>query len=195
MKTLFTFALAGLLASSSLAANSNEDLLANTDAQAKFKKVNVLLHEGIGKTKVAILDENGKILHQRTLKVKDENLLLPYDLSEFPSGEYQVKISADDEEVIYKVETFERKLTPEELPLVAYGKAIDTHTVHITVVGLTQPGVKVTIRRSDSNKIIHAEVVDQAEGFQKDYKLQGLEAEDVYFQLEDQLGRKKTIVL
>ena len=64
MKTLFTFALAGLLATSSFAANENEDLTALSSVTSRFQKVNVLLREGIGKAKIAIMDEDGKMLHQ-----------------------------------------------------------------------------------------------------------------------------------
>lgn len=193
MKTLFTFALAGLLAISTLAANSNEDLLADTDARAKFKKVNILLNEGVGKAKVAILDDEGKVLHQRKVNVGDEKVIVPYDLNNMPCGEYQVKITTEDEEVIYKVETFDRKPEIGELPLMAYGKIVDDETVNIAVIGLTEPGVEVTVRYADSNKIIHTETVDHPDGFRKDYKLKGVNPEDVYFQLTDNLGRTKTL--
>jgi hypothetical protein len=58
MKTLFTFALAGLLATSSFAANENEDLMQLSSIHTKFQKVSVFLKQGIGKTKIAIKDEN-----------------------------------------------------------------------------------------------------------------------------------------
>ena len=54
MKTLFTFALAGLLATSSFAANENEDLMALSSVNARFQKVNVLLREGIGRLRLPL---------------------------------------------------------------------------------------------------------------------------------------------
>ncbi|NVJ87300.1 MAG: hypothetical protein HWE15_13400 [Algoriphagus sp.] len=193
MKTLFTFALAGLLATSTLAANSNEDLLDNTDARAKFKKVNVLLKEGIGKTKVAILNEDGKILHQRKVKVGDEKVLIPYDLNNMPCGEYQVKISTEEDEVIYTVETFDKRLEMDEYPLMAYGKIVDDETVNIAVIGLSEPGVDIKVRYADSNKLIHAETINHPDGFRKDFKLKGVSPDEVYFEITDNLGRTKNL--
>lgn len=193
MKTLFTFALAGLLATSSMAANSNEDLLENTDARAKFKKVNVLLNEGIGKTKVAILDEDGKILHQRKIKVGDEKVLVPYDLKNLPCGEYQVKISTEEDEVIYTVETFDKRPKMDEYPLMAYGKIVDNKTVNIAVIGLTEPGVDVKVRYVDSDKLIYTETINHPDGFRKDFKLKGVSPDEVYFEITDNLGRTKNL--
>ncbi|MDF2159272.1 hypothetical protein [Algoriphagus sp. CAU 1675] len=193
MKTLFTFALAGLLASSSFAANDNDDLMALSDVGTKFKKVNVLLKDGVGKAKVAIMDQDGKMLHQRKVKVEDQDLVIPYDLNELPCGEYKVKITTEEEEVLYTVETFERAPAKEEMPLVAYGKKLDDETVHLAVVGLMEPGVEVKIRYEANGNLIHSEEIDQPEGFKKDYKLKGVSPEDVYFELKDSLGRTRVI--
>lgn len=193
MKTLFTFALAGLLATSALASNDNEDLMALSDARAKFKKVNVLLKEGVGKAKVAILDENGKILHQRRVKATDENVLVPYDLNSLPCGEYQVKITTEDEEVTYTVETFDKKKEIREYPLMAYGKIIDGETINLAVIGLTEPGVDVKIRYEENDKLIYTETIDHPDGFRKDYKLEGVNPEDVYLEVTDVKGRTRIL--
>ncbi|WP_026954350.1 hypothetical protein [Algoriphagus vanfongensis] len=193
MKTLFTFALAGLLATGALASNDNEDLMALSDARAKFKKVNVLLKEGVGKAKVAILDQNGKILHQRRVKVSDQQVLVPYDLNDMPCGEYQVKISTEDEEVTYTVETFEKTPEIREYPLMAYGKVIDGETINLAVIGLAEPGVDVKIRYEDSDKVIYAETINHPDGFRKDYKLEGVNPEDVYLEVTDIKGRTRIL--
>jgi len=193
MKTLFTIAMAGLLATSTLASNSNEDLMALSTASARFKKVNVLLKEGIGKAKVAILDEDGKMLHQRKVNVKDQQVIVPYDLNEMPCGEYQVKITTEDEEVTYKVETFERKKIIDEYPLAAYGKKVDDQTINLSVFGLTEPGVRVKVRHEDSDAILHSERINVSEGFTKDFKLQGLSPEEVYLEVTDSKGRMKIL--
>jgi hypothetical protein len=193
MKTLFTFALAGALSLSSLAANAAEDLMALSNVQAKFKTVNVLLKEGVGEAKIAIYDQTGRKLHQRKVKVGDHDTIIPYNLSEMPCGEYQVKISTDEEEVVYKVSTFDKKKATAELPLAAYGKKIDQETINLTVVGLDEPGVDVEIRHSISNKVIFAEEIDSEEGFRKNYKLKGVSPEEVYVKVTDSHGRTKAL--
>jgi outer membrane lipoprotein-sorting protein len=192
MKTLFTFALAGLLATSSFAANENEDLMELSSIHTKFQKVSVFLKQGIGKTKIAIKDENGKMLHQRNIKVK-ANVMVPYNLDRLPVGEYQVIISTEDEELIYIVETSERVPEIVEYPLMAYGKLIDDHTINLAVIGLNEPGVDVKIRMERGDKILYEEKIDQAEGFKKNYVLNGINPSEVYFELKDALGRTRII--
>lgn len=193
MKTLFTFALAGALSLSSLAASAADDLLALSSAQAKFKKINVLLKEGVGEAKVAIYDPSGKKLHQRKVKVSDEQLILPYNLDDMPVGEYKVQISTENENVEYKVTTFEPAPAPEALPMVAFGKTIDEETIGLTVIGLTEPGVKVEIRNESSNKLIFSESIDQEEGFRKNYSLRGVAPKDIYVKVTDSKGRVKNL--
>lgn len=190
MKTLLTFALAGLLATSSFAANEN--LMALSSVNANFKHINVTLKDGVGKAKIAILNEDGKILHQRSLNVK-KDLMIPYNLDQMPCGEYQVKISTDDDELTYTVETFEKETMPIEYPLMAFGRQIDYDTINLTVVGLDDPGVDVKIRMENGHAIIYQELVTQPEGFIKDYKLKGISPQDVYFEVKDVLGRTRIL--
>jgi hypothetical protein len=193
MKTLFTFALAGALSFSTLAANAADDLMAMSDVKANFKKVNVLLKGGVGEAKVSLFDQTGRKLHQQKVTVGELNLILPYNLSDMPAGEYLVKISNEEEEVVFEVETFEKPAPIAALPLVAFGKIVDDQTVNLSVVGLDEPGVQVEIRSAENNKVIHQEQVDQAEGFRKNYKLKGVSPDEVYFQITDAKGRTKTI--
>lgn len=162
-------------------------------SQAKFKKINVLLKEGVGEAKVAIYDPSGKKLHQRKVKVSDEQLILPYNLDDMPVGEYKVQISTENENVEYKVTTFEPAPAPEALPLVAFGKTIDEETIGLTVIGLTEPGVKVEIRNESSNKLIFSESIDQEEGFRKNYSLRGVAPKDIYVKVTDSKGRVKNL--
>jgi hypothetical protein len=192
MKTLFTFALAGLLATSSFAANENEDLMALSSVNARFQKVNVLLREGIGKAKIAIMDEDGKMLHQRKVKVQGD-VMVPYNLDHLPVGEYHVMITTVDEEVVYTVETFERIPEVVSYPLMAYGKLINDNTINLAVIGLNEPGVDVKIRMERGDKILYQEQIDQAEGFRKDFILNGINPSEVYFELKDAQGRTRII--
>jgi hypothetical protein len=194
MKTLFTLALAGALSFSSLAAPlADDDLMALSDVKAKFKKVNVLLREGVGEAKIALFDHSGKKLHQRKVKVGDTDVIVPYNLSDLPVGEYKVRITTDDEQVDYTVETFEKPAPAPKLPLMAYGKIVNGQTINLTVIGLDEPGVEVEIRYAVSNKVLHSEHISEPEGFRKNYKLNGVTPDDVFLSVKDSQGRSKTI--
>ncbi len=193
MKTLFTFALAGLLATSSFASVENEDLMELSNVQAKYKKINVLLKDGIGKARVSILDESGKLLHRRNVQVKNGDIVLPYDLTELPCASYQVKISTEEEEVSYSVETFEKLKKSHEYPLMAYGSMVDDQTINLAVIGLNKPGVDVKIKTEKGNKTLYQEMINQPEGFKKDFKLEGVTPSEVYFEVSDSQGRTRII--
>jgi|SRR5690606_26604223 len=194
MKTLFTFALAGLLATSTFA-NVAEDLKANSSVHTNYKKLSVHLNEGVGKAKIAIYDMKGKKLHQRSVKA-NEDLHVPYDMNNLPCAEYKVMITTDEEEVSYVVETVEEvKPAPKVLPLMAYGKKIDNNTINLLVVGLEEAGTDVKIRKVADDKLVHEEVVDQPEGFRKNYRLNGVAAQDVYFEVTDAKGRTRKIYI
>lgn len=195
MKTLFTLALAGALSFSSLAASAADDLMALSNVKANFKKVNVLLKGGVGEAKVSLYNMSGKKLHQKKVNVGEGDMILPYNLTELPCGEYKVKITTDEEEVTYTVATFDKPTPVKELPLMAYGKVLDDDTFSLVVVGLEEPGVQVEIRSQDTNKSIHQEEINQPEGFRKNYKLKGVSPEDVYIYLKDSKGRTKSIFL
>ncbi|MDR7130640.1 uncharacterized protein (DUF2141 family) [Algoriphagus sp. 4150] len=193
MKTLFTVALAGALSLSSLVANASEDLRALSTVNSTHKKVNVMLNEGVGNAKISILDQDGKVLSNRKVRVKDENLMVPYNMDNLPAGEYQVKIVTDLEEVTYKVTTSDAPIPAAALPLMAYGKTVNENTVGLTVVGLTEPGVKVEAYSAKSGKVIYSEYVDQAEGFKKDYSFNNMKSNDIYLKVIDSQGRSKTL--
>ncbi|MGM0946070.1 MAG: hypothetical protein ACQEW9_12875 [Bacteroidota bacterium] len=193
MKTLFTFALAGLLSTGLFSSSFAEGLAANSEVKAKFKKVNVLLKERVGKVKVVLMDKEGKILHSKKVTVTDQQMILPYDLNDMPCGAYQVKITTDEEEVVYDVATFEKRIAAENLPLMAYGKVVDQQTLNLSVIGLEEPGVEVSLKHNLNNKAIFSEYVSQKEGFRKNYKLRGISPQDVYFELKDAKGRSKKL--
>ncbi|PZX49576.1 hypothetical protein [Algoriphagus chordae] len=195
MKALLTLALSGLLATSTFAANGPEDLKENSTVHTNYKKISVHLNEGVGKAKIAILDMNGKKLHQRSVKAKDE-VHVPYDLNGLPCAEYQVMITTEDEQVTYTVETVEKEEpTPVVYPLMAYGKKVNDYTINLVVIGLEEAGVDVKIKTVAGDRLVHEELVDQPEGFRKNYKLNGVDAEDVYFEVTDAKGRTRTIYI
>ncbi|MCE7055541.1 hypothetical protein LZF95_12710 [Algoriphagus sp. AGSA1] len=192
MKTLLTVALASVFTFSSFIASASEDLRSLSTVNAKDKKINVTLNEGVGTAKISILSPEGKLLSNRKVRVKNENLLVPYNMENMPAGEYQVKIITDQEEVIYKVATT-AKPEAAALPLMAYGKTIDENTVRLTVVGLLEPGVEVEVYSNDSGKVIHSEHIDQNEGFIKDFSFTNFETKDIHLKVTDLKGKSKTL--
>lgn len=192
MKTLFTLAMAGALSFSALA-NADDDLMALSDVNSNFKKINVLLKEGVGNAKIILLDKEGHKLHQRKVHVKGDDLMVPYNLEDMPSGEYQIKISTDDEEVVYTVKTKEKPISASDYPLMAYGKLINDNTINLTVIGLLDPGVDVKVKTEKGGRLIHEEFIDQPEGFKKDFTFNGINPEDIYLEITDAIGRTRII--
>ncbi|WP_296700844.1 T9SS type A sorting domain-containing protein [Algoriphagus sp.] len=191
MKTLLALAIASTISFSALAAD--EDLRELSGVSSSFQKINVTLKSEVGNAKISILDQNGKNLSNRKVHMKNTDVVVPFNLSGLPEGEYLVKIATEEEEVIYSVETNERPIPVEDLPLMAYGKAIDENTVNLAVIGLTQPGVKVEIHSSESGKLIYEEYIDQPDAFKKDFSLKGVNCEDIYMELTDSIGRKRVL--
>ncbi len=190
MKTLLTFALALSLGASTFANTEKESIAALSNVKVHDQKVNVSFQEGLGKVKLSILNESGQKLHQQTFKVK-ENLMMPYDLSNLPEGEYYFMIESkngeEDDKAVYTVTS---KAAPEELPLMAYGKALDKTSFRLAVVGLEQPGVDVRIWHNNG-KVIFTENINQEEGFSKVYHVDNMTVKDVSVQVTDAKGRTK----
>jgi hypothetical protein len=195
MKTLFTVALASALSFGSLVASASEDLKALSTVHSNYKKISVTLTEGLGDAKISILDADGKRLSSRNVRVKDENLMVPYDLKNLPAGEYQVKIATDQEEVVYTVETKDQPIATAALPLMASAKIVDNNTVKLTVMGLQEAGVDVEVYSMVSNEVIYTDHVIQAEGFKKDYSFSKINISEIYLKVTDAQGRSKTLNL
>ncbi|MCL6261438.1 DUF3244 domain-containing protein [Aquiflexum sp. TKW24L] len=195
MKKLLTLALAATLGVASFANASNEGIEEMSSVRSKDKKVSISLKEGLGKVKLAVLDSDGKKLHQQYVKVKGD-MQIPYDFSLLPAGEYQISIESNikepnAEKMIYTVET---KEAPAPLPLMAYGKSIDENSFRLAVIGLEEPGTKVEILDQKGNAIF-SEKIDQPEGFAKVYHLKNLTTKDVSLKVTDATGRTKTLYL
>ncbi|EAZ82609.1 hypothetical protein [Algoriphagus machipongonensis] len=190
MKTLFTLAICCSLSLSAIAA---EDLKELSSVNTIFQKVKVSLKSGVGDAKIFIMDMNGKKLCKRKVHVEDSNVVVPYDMGHMPEGDYLVKISTDDEEVIYEFNTKARPKKAESLPLMAYGKTVNDATVSLSVIGLTVPGVNVKIFSAENGKLIYEEYISEPEAFKKDFALKGVQSDDIYMEVNDAQGRKRTL--
>lgn len=193
MKTLITLALAASMGLASLAHASNENAAALSSVTTKDNKISVYLKEGMGKVKLAILDENGKTLHSQRVKVKTD-IKVPYDLSKLPSGEYHVLIESNIKEnnADYTIYTVETKEEPIAYPLMAYGKNLDNSAFKLTVIGLEEPGVEVTIVDS-KGKVLLKESIQEPNAFKKVYRLENIKTENVSVIVKDQKGRVKNL--
>lgn len=191
MKTILALAMASAISFSALAAD--EDLRELSGVNSTFKKINVTLKSEVGDAKISILDESGKKLADRKVHLKNTDVVVPFNLNSLPEGEYLVLIETKEEEVIYEIETVDRPIPASELPLMAYGKAVDDNTINLSVIGLTKPGVKVEIHSANSGELIYEEYINQPEAFKQDFSLKNLKADEVYMELTDALGRSRTI--
>lgn len=190
MKKILTMAMIATLGLSGFANAMNENVESLTDVKNSNNRVKVILKEGLGKVKLEVIDPNGKTLHHQTVMVKND-MMVPYNLSELPVGNYKLKIESgsksNTEVAYYKVE---RKLTKEEMPLMAYRKDLDHDTIKLTVIGLDEPGVKVQIF-DKSGKEVHKEEIRQPEAFSKTFQLVNLNSKDVSIQVTDSRGRQR----
>ncbi|WP_343854791.1 hypothetical protein [Algoriphagus jejuensis] len=193
MKTLFTVALASALSFGAFSVQASDDLKELSTVNTNYKNVKITLKEGVGNAKVSILTPEGKLLSSRKVNVQDGNVVVPYNLTNLPAGEYQVKIVTNEDEVSYTVETMDQPIPASELPLMAYGKSLDENTVRLAVIGLLEPGVQVRIFASETGKMIHEERIDQPEGFTKNFSFDGMSSDEVYMEVSDAKGRTKTL--
>jgi hypothetical protein len=195
MKKLLTLALAATLGVATLANASNEDLKTLSSVKATEKKVNITLREGLGKVRLAIMNADGKKLHQQFVKVK-QDVMVPYDMSQLPAGEYQVLIESNIKEPSHDMAMFtvETKDSKSDLPLMAYGKSIDDDSFRLSVIGLEEPGVQVEIF-DHKGKTIYSEKINQPEGFTKVFHLSNLTTKDVSIKVTDTIGRTKYLNL
>lgn len=189
MKMLLTSALILGISFLSFGEPADESLMEVTSVRTNHQKVIITFKQAMDKVYISILDAQGDLLVKKKYRTK-EPVTVPYNLSDLPEGNYQVKIETVDEIAVYEIKTIERKKV--EYPLMAYGKLKGRNTVNLLVVGLEKPGVQVDIYNHLHQKI-KSEYIDQPEGFSKDYKFVGSGVPKVYFHLKDSQGRSKYI--
>ncbi len=188
MKTLFTSVFVFCLVFLAAASPAKESLMALTSVESKDETVKVSFKEAVGKVAIVILDENGKIMARNRYNAK-EALVIPFNLSGLPEGNYVVKVRTKDEVALYEVETKE-KAPAFERPIVAYGKLKDPYTVNIMVLGIETPGIQVDVFNSQNYRIA-TDKVNEKDGFTRDYRFTDMKVEGLYFRIKDAQGRTK----
>jgi len=172
----------------SLANAAVEPLKELTSVWTKYKKVHVTFDAPMDKVYISFLDAKGNQISKTNYKTR-EAVTVPFNLSNLPAGDYQVKIETEDEVEIFRVTTFEKN---EKKPLMAYGKFKDRNTINLLVVGLEKPGVTVDIYNEAQRKI-SSEFIKEPEGFSKDYTFLNQDPGKIYFHVKDVQGRSKFV--
>lgn len=166
-----------------------ETLMELTTVRTKYEKVRVTFQQAMDKVFISILDEEGKLVAKKRYK-SAEPMTVPYDLSNLPAGEYQLKIETEDEVAVYDIKTEEQKIVKK--PLMAYGKFKNDNIVTLLVVGLEKPGVTVDVYNGPGQKV-STEQINVPEGFSRDYRFVNQNADKVYFRVKDSQGRIKYV--
>lgn len=193
MKTLLSLVAAGLLASTSIANASNEDLKDVATVVAKDQKVSLYLNQESGPVKVTLLDERGKVLAKSKIKDYDKDVVLPYNLENLPEGNYSLEVSSNEDQMIYDFTTTKSEFQPVAPGMMAYGKEVGNNSLKLTVIGLQEPGVEVTIKEKFSDKVLLTETIDQPEAFSKVYKFNNIDTSDVMVEVKDKKGKVKSL--
>ena len=189
MKMLLTSILTLGISILTFAGTKDKPLKELTSVRESYQLIQGTIDEAMEKVFFSSYNDKGDMIIKRKYKVK-EPITIPYNMSRLPTGDYQVKIETENEVAVYEVKTFSK--ANYKLPLMAYGTLKEQNTVTLLVVGLEKPGVTVDIYDQLGSKI-GSDYIDQPEGFSKDYKFVGQEADRVYFHLKDAQGRTKNV--
>lgn len=186
MKTLFTLIAAVLVSLNSFAGPSLKKLEQITGIEHQDQVVNLIIREAVGKVSVSIFDEAGKLVEKTSLRA-NEPVLIPFNLSQIPEGEYSLSVSTKDDQVTY----FVTNKKPIEKKLLAYAKVKNPNTISLTVVGIEKAGTKVTFYDANTLEKINSDYVEVLAGFTRDYKLSGWSVNQVYLEVKNAEGRSK----
>ncbi len=187
MKTIFTSVLLFVLVFLAAASPSKESLKSVTTVKASHEKVYVHFSDAVGKVAVSIYDNKNNLVVKDDFEIK-ESTIIPYNLSELRHGDFRVRVKTKVDEAIYPVNTKSEESS--KLPIVAYGKVKDQHTINIMVLGIQEPGTQIDIFDNDNCKI-GSDKVEVKDGFTRDYRFKHIEAKDIYFRIKDAQGRTK----
>ncbi|WP_157971951.1 flagellar hook assembly protein FlgD [Pleomorphovibrio marinus] len=185
MKTLMTALLALAIQVGTFASPNEKPLAEVTMVESQNQKFKVHLLEGVGRVQISILNQKGKLVDKTSFKI-DEPSVIPFNISQLPEGNYTVKVETKMEEIAFEVSAKK----PVQKKLLAYANVKNDNTVNLKVVGIENPGIKVTFY-DQSHRRITSDHVDVAGGFSKDYILKNRKLKEVYMEVIDQKGKSK----
>lgn len=187
MNMLITFiAAVGISFSSIIQPLADKGLAEITAIETQDQSFNLTIKEAVGKVWVSIFNEDGRLINRNLVRAK-EPIQVPFNLSQLPAGNYTVDVASKMESVSFDVTT-KKKV---EKKLMAYAYKLNDHTVQVKVVGIENPGVKVTFFEADTHRKISSDYVTEPAGFAKNYKLVKLDLDSVYMVIADKAGRSK----
>ncbi|MEX0882938.1 MAG: hypothetical protein WDZ72_05635 [Cyclobacteriaceae bacterium] len=186
MKTLMTTVLALSIFFSTYANNIFDKSLAEVSSiEIKEQRFMLRLAEGIGQVKVSIFNNKGKLVDRTRFNIQSP-LNIPFNLGALPEGNYKVKLETKEERVCFEVIT-KKKV---EKKLLAYGKALDPHTLMLKVAGIEKPGITVTLFDQNHDKLA-SDKIHVLGSFSRNYVLKNLRADEVYMKVMDAEGKHK----
>jgi hypothetical protein len=183
MKTITTLMLVIGLSFSSFAIDKS--LMEVSSVEIQEQRFILNLAEAIGPVTISIYNPEGKIIDRNFFQVKTAQKI-PFNLSQLPEGEYEVKLDTKEESLSFNINSHKEV----EKKLMAYAKAIDENTFNLLVVGVTDPGTKVTIYCND-HKVLTTDEIQELGSFSKNYHLKYMKLNEIYLRVKNAEGKTK----
>jgi len=188
MKTLFTFALALSINIMSFASPTKESLATRSGVSYSYQTVKITLLNGIGKVKISVLDAKGMNLFTDYIKIK-EDVVYPINMSNVPDGKYLIRISNKEEVSEHWVDIKAKELTYQAAD--AAIEVIDDQKIKVLVKGITG---EMTLKMFNSDhRLLVKDKIKGKRSYSKNYKLENLSVDNVYFTLTDSKGHQQFI--
>jgi hypothetical protein len=183
MKTLITLLLVIGLSSSSF----SMDILLREVSSVEIQEQRFVLKlaDAIGPVRISIINPQGKIIDRTFFRVTTAQKI-PFNLSLLPEGDYKVKLDTKEESLSFNINSYKKV----EKKLMAYVKTIDENSFELLMVGVAEPGTKVTVYSSD-HKVLNIDKIDEVGSFTKNYHLKYMALENVYLKVQNAKGKSK----
>ena len=183
MKTFITLLLVVGLSSSSFAM----DMLLREASSVEIQEQRFVLKltEAVGPVRISIYNSEGKIIDRTFFRVTTAQKI-PFNLSQVPEGEYKVKLETKEESISYNINSYKKV----EKKLMAYVKTIDENSFELMMVGVDEPGTKVTVYSSD-HKVLTIDEINAVGSFTKNYHLKYMALKNVYLKVQNAKGKSK----
>jgi len=171
--------------------SSKKKVAVINNSPQKFKLI-YLDKETQGDVKVALRDENGKLVHSTTVKNK-EGFAQPYDFNNLPAGEYTFSVTDPDGSELTEKVTLEK---PSNEPNFAADilNVNDGKKFRLAVVNKNKLALPMQIKLYDNdNNLIHEEKIENLYGFRKTYDLSDVNGDYFRFTVSNSTGTKSII--
>jgi hypothetical protein len=163
------------------------DLLLRDVSSVEIKEQRFILSlaEAIGPVRISIINPEGKIIDRTFFRITTAQKI-PFNLSQLPEGDYKVKLDTKEESLSFKINSYKKA----EKKLMAYVKTIDENSFELMMVGVAEPGTKVTVYSSD-HKVLTIDEINAVGSFTKNYHLKYMALKNVYLKVQNAKGKSK----